>query len=70
MVGNSPAPKFLSPPFRTPPTHAKNNRPCQGFESHLGSRQPRDNLKCLHDNVMWNNFLTLEVNRKQLKVAS
>ena len=56
MVGNSPAPKVLSPPFRTPPKHAKNNRPCQGFGSHLASRQPREKLQRLHENLMWNNF--------------
>ena len=65
MVGNSPAHKFLSPPFRTPPRHAKNNRPCQGFGSRLASKQPREKLQCLHENLMWNDFRKTAVLKKR-----
>ena len=40
------------------------NRPCHGFDAILTSRQTREKLQCLYENLMSNNFRKTAVLKK------
>ena len=42
----------------------ESNTPCYGFRRHLDSRQTREKLQCLYENLMSNNFHKTAVLKK------
>ena len=46
----------------------KSNRPCYGLEAILTSRQPREKLQCLYENLMSNNFSETAVLKTKIEL--